>query len=213
MAAADTQHSWRSRFSPTDFDAVLVGRRECAAWASYYRHEWARFLRAAVGMVRAGFGLSWPRTVAGAWNVLRANQAWAPYPDNRPDQAREYMRRFYTLVAADGRLRFDPVEAARREVEWWRVHRAHQHETGATEDDLIAALCDLYSYVYSVPHDAVREAARLRVIAMGLSDGWVAAGCDPSSELLAGELEVLVASYRALLDAVAPAIAAAGEGR
>jgi len=33
---------------------VRVGRFECDAWASYYRHEWPAFLRAAFGMVRAG---------------------------------------------------------------------------------------------------------------------------------------------------------------
>ncbi|HEU5265119.1 MAG TPA: hypothetical protein VFU35_00405 [Jatrophihabitans sp.] len=106
-----------------DFDAVALGTAEFDGWVAYYRREWRAFLRAAVSMVRIGFGMSWPRTVRGAWYVLRANQIWAPYPDNDPDRAREYMRRFYALVVADGQLRIDPVEAARREVEWWRVHR------------------------------------------------------------------------------------------
>jgi hypothetical protein len=183
---------------------VVVGRRECAVWVSYYRHEWLRFLGAALGMVRAGFGMSWPRTVAGAWHALRANQAWAPYPDNKPDLAREYMRRFYALVAARGQLQLEPSEAARREVEWWRIHRVHQHESSVTEEDLIAALCQLYSHVYSVESGAVREAAWQRVIAMRLSDEWVAGGCDTTSELLLAERRALVASYSALLDAVSP---------
>ena len=86
-------------------------------------------------------------TLAGAWWVLRANQVWSPYPDNDPDAARAFMRRFYALVRGQ-RLMVDPDEAAYREVEWWRVHRVHQRESAATEEDIIEALVDLYSYVY-----------------------------------------------------------------
>jgi hypothetical protein len=184
------------------FDPVVVGRRECDAWTAYYRHEWAAFLAGAVGMVRAGFGMNWARTLAGAWYVLRANQAWAPYPGNDPDRARQHMRRFYELLAAGGALRLDPAEAARLEVEWWRVHRVHQREDGLSEDDLTRALCDLYSHVYGVGVDAVRDAAQHRMVAMRLSDEWVASGCDPASELLAQERRELVASYAALRLAV-----------
>ena len=59
------------------------------AWAAYYRHEWRTFLTAAVGMVGAGFGMGRRKTLYGAYLVLRANQKWAPYPDNDPDGARQ----------------------------------------------------------------------------------------------------------------------------
>jgi len=152
--------------------------------------------------VRIGFGLSWPKTVRGAWYVLRANQMWAPYPDNDPQRAREYMRRFYELVARDGALRIDPLEAAKREVEWWRIHRIHQREDDLSEDDLAAALVSLYSYVYNVAPDSVHDAARHRVVAMRHSDVWVEAGCEPDDPLLAAERAELIASYTALLVAV-----------
>src|SRR5262245_35954658 len=187
---------------PRSFDPVKLGRRECDAWAAYYQREWVRLLVCAVGMVRAGFGMNWARTLAGAWYVLRANQAWAPVPDNNPDAAREQMRRFYALVAADGRLQLDPHEAARREVEWWRVPRLHQRADGSSADDLAGALRELYAYVYRVAPEAVAAAAAHRVDAMRLSDEWVAAGCEPTSPLLAGERRALVASYSALRAAV-----------
>ena len=190
------------RTSPLSFDPVLVGNRETDAWAAYYRHEWRPFLIAAVGMVAAGFGMSVRRTLAGAWYVLRANQVWAPYPDNQPDVARAYMRRFYELVAVSSTLTFDPTRAARLEVEWWRVHRAHQHSEDVTEEQLETALVDLYSYVYDAERDAVRDAARKRVEAMDLSDRWVRAGCDRDDPLLAEERRTLVASYAALRAAV-----------
>jgi hypothetical protein len=184
------------------FDPVVLGDRECDAWIHYYRHEWGPFLRASLGLVSEGFGLSGHKTVLGAWYVMRANQAWAPVPDNDPDAAREYMRRFYALVVADGDLRLDPVEAARREVDWWHVHRVHQRESGVTEDDLTTSVAHLYSYVYDVPEEPVRPAARLRVDAMGLSDAWVAAGCSLQDPTLVDERRTLIASYSALRAAI-----------
>jgi hypothetical protein len=187
---------------PRDFDPVALGEAETRAWAGYYRHDWLTVLRASVAMVRLGFGMDWGRTLRGAWWVLRANQAWSPYPDNDPDAARKYMRRFYALVTHHGQLSLDPDEAARREVQWWRVHRIHQREEGVTEDDLVAALVALYSYVYSTDPDSVHDAAVHRVAAMAHSDAWVAAGCDRDDPLLEKERTELVSSYTALLAAV-----------
>ncbi|HKC26987.1 MAG TPA: hypothetical protein VKB75_03140 [Jatrophihabitans sp.] len=185
-----------------DFDAAALGNAECDAWAAYYRREWATFLRAAVRMVRIGFGMAWPRTVQGAWYVLRANQVWAPYPDNDPPRARALMQRFYELVARDSDLHIDPTEAARREVEWWRVHRMHQREDQLSEADVTDALVELYSYVYDAAPKDVRPAAHHRVLAMRNSDEWVQAGCARDDPLLAAERAELIASYTALLVAV-----------
>lgn len=183
------------------FDPVTVGQYETDAWVAYYRREWVGFLRASIGMVSAGFRMSRLSTVRGAWLVLRANQVWAPYPDNDPDAARAYMRGFYALVCDDG-LPLDPAEAARLEVEWWRVHRVHQREDGATEDDLVAALESLYSYVYRTDPERMRAAAVHRVEAMRLSDAWVESGCRLSDPVLRAERRELVASYTALRDAI-----------
>src|SRR4051795_10120059 len=95
------------------FDPRAVGRLECRAWETYYRHEWLPFLAASIGLVRSAFRMSWPRTLFGAWLVLRANQVWAPFPDNDPDAARRLMRRFYVMLGAP-----DPARAAELEVEW-----------------------------------------------------------------------------------------------
>lgn len=186
---------------PRSFDPVAVGHHETDAWAAYYRHEWLAFLRGAYGMVAAGFGLGRVDTVRGAWWVLRANQLWAPFPHNDPDGAREQMRRFYALVADRGALAIDPVLASALEVEWWRVHRAHQHQD-VTRDQLVTALVNLYAYVYGADPAHVEAAARHRVDAMDLSDRWVSGGCDRADPLLAAERRALVASYSALLDAV-----------
>jgi len=191
----------KSTSRQASFDPVRLGQSECAAWAAYYRHEWASFLRSAVGMVATGFGMSRTNTITGAWYVLQANRAWAPVPDNDPDAARAYMARFYRLVRDSGWGNLDPTRAAALEVDWWRLHRAHQRE-GADADELLDSLDALYSYVYEVPASTMREAARLRVDAMDLSDRWVAAGCDLADPLLAQERRALVASYTALRGSV-----------
>lgn len=190
------------RSGPRSFDPVRVGNRETDAWAAYYRHEWRAFLVAAVGMVAEGFGMSRRKTLLGSWYVLRANQKWAPYPDNDPGAARELMRKFYALVMRDGDLQLDPVRASELEVEWWRLHREHQHDPDVEESALVQALVDLYSYVYGADPEAMRPAAAARVEAMDLSDRWVAAGCGADDPLLAAERHALVASYTALRQAV-----------
>lgn len=191
-----------SRHSPRDFDPVALGRLETQAWASYYRREWGPALRAFVGMVDQGFGLGPRLTFVAAWHVLRANKAWAPVPHNDPDAARASMRRFYELVLAHSDLTFDPQRASELEVEWWRIHRAHQRADSATRGELEHALVELYAHVYSAPRSTMREAARWRAEAMDLSDAWVAAGCDLADPRLAAERRALVASYAALLDSV-----------
>ena len=123
------------------FDPRRVGSLECRAWETYYRRKWGAFLVASVGLVRSAFRMSWPRTLVGAWLVLRANMVWAPFPDNDPDKARALMRRFYQLLRQSEPARFDPTRASQLEVEWWRVHREHQH-AGDSPDGLIGALQD-----------------------------------------------------------------------
>lgn len=198
----------RSRSGPAtspmrSFDPRAVGRLECRAWETYYRRQWLACLVTFVALVRAAFRMSWPRTLAGAWLVLRANMKWAPYPNNDPDAARALMTRFYRLLRASDGASVDPVHAAALEVEWWRAHRAGQHGAGPrAHEELVGALCDLYAYMYDADPGAVLAAAELRAEAMDVSDRWADEGCDPAAAALAQERALLVRSYAALLAAV-----------
>jgi hypothetical protein len=186
-----------------DFDPRRVGSLEATAWVTYYRRQWGRFLAAALGLTRQAFGLSWPATIRGGWLVLRANQLWAPSTDNDPAGARHCMERFYRLVADRDGETFDVAEAARLEVEWWRIHRELQADRGdAEERPLVDALVALYAHVYGAATAELELAARERALAMRYSDRWVAAGGDPQSPLIAEERAALVRSYAALLAAV-----------
>jgi hypothetical protein len=190
-----------ARLIARSFTPVDLARLESAAWIGYYRREWFRVLAASVGLVRCGFALGWPRTLWGAWLVLRANQLWAPYPDNDPDGARRLMTNFYTLVGGtvEG---FDPSEAARLEVEWWRVHRALQHSDADDPSALGTAVAELYAYTYERPVDDLRESGELRAEAMRICDAWVAAGCQADDPRLDGMRRSLLRSYKSLKVAV-----------
>jgi hypothetical protein len=191
-----------ARLAARSFDPVELARLESAAWIGYYRREWVRVLAASIGLVRCGFVMSWPKTLWGAWLVLRANQCWAPYPDNDPDRARFLMTKFYALAGGTGES-FDAHEAARMEVEWWRVHRALQHRTAGESSDLGIAVAALYAYTYELPLDDVRESGDLRAEAMRICDTWVAAGCPRSDSRLSDLRRCLLRSYRSLKLAVA----------
>ena len=186
------------------FDPRLVGSLETTTWVTYYRREWIPFLRAAVRVTRHAFGLPWPQTLHGAWLVLRANQMWAPFPDNDPDGARREMQRFYELVKRGHGETFDPAMAARLEVDWWRVHRDQQRNGRAADGDgpLVDALAALYAYVFSVEKAAVRPAGEQRAEAMRYSDRWVREGCSLASPLIELERAALIRSYASLLAAV-----------
>ena len=186
------------------FDPHRVADLEFRAWVGYYQRRWLRVLAASVLLVRDGFGMDWIRTLHGAWLVLRANQLWAPFPDNDPARAQACMRRFYALIRLSYGKPDSPATAAALEVGWWRAHREHQHAaTAAGDDDAVAdALTRLYSYLYGEPESEVRAAAVHRAHAMDLSDRWLDEGRDPHSPLLAAEHAALVRSYAALLAAV-----------
>jgi len=185
------------------FDPRKLGDLEYKAWVGYYLRDWRQVLSASVGLVRAGFGMDWIRTLHGAWLVLRANQVWAPYPDNDPDKARALMRRFYALVKLSHGKPANPAKAAELEVDWWRAHREKQHRVGpGDDDDLVESLTRLYCYLYGEPEAEVRPAAVHRAHAMDLSDQWIDEGCKPDSPLLPIEHAALVRAYAALLAAV-----------
>ena len=186
-----------------NFDPVKLGGYEADAWVAYYQRRWSTFLRASLGLVREGFGLPAVATLHGAWLVMRANQAWAPYPHNDPDRARALMRQFYALVCRKNGVGFDLDKAARLEIEWWRVHRYLQRESpNGSIEPLTEALAALYAHVYAVPVDRVREAGAHRAEAMRISDEWVEDGRDPASPAIAREREELVKGYAALRSVV-----------
>src|ERR1700753_4090961 len=159
------------------FDPIRLGDLEYQAWVGYYRRRWPRVLLASVGLVRTGFGVGWYRTLWGAWLVLRANQLWAPYPDNDAERAQACMRRFYALVRRAYGEPAHPAGRPERWVVWGGAPAEAQHgdrppPPGGTEPatELVQSLTRLYSYLYGEPERALRPAALHRARGMDLVD-------------------------------------------
>ena len=176
-------------------DPVRVGRAECDAWVAYYRRDWPKMLAGVLGMVRHGFALGPVRDLRAAWHVLRANQAWAPFPDNDPAAARLSMARFYQLTVDAGRLDIDPRVAADLEVEWWHRHRVAQHDPTMDQDALIGSLIALYAYIYRADLAAVRRCRRAPRPRHGdlrrLGGGWLPVGQPAAGRGTAGSGRVV----------------------
>ena len=186
------------------FDPDRVADLEYRAWTGYYLRDWPQVLAAFVALMRMSSGMDWHRTLRCAWLVLRAVQLWAPYPHNDPDGARACMRRFYALVRLSHGAPASPAEAAKLEVDWWRVHRQAQYSMTpeGAGDELVESVTRLYCYLFAEPEAAVRPAAAHRAHAMSLSDQWVREGRLPGSPLLPLIRAALVRAYAALLAAV-----------
>ena len=153
-------------------------------------------------LTRHTFALNWPATLYGAWLVLRANQLWAPDPENDP----EGRAALHAVVLRAGRAAppraYDVDEAARLEVEWWRVHRTgsarrrtRTRTRSTTRSPRSTPTCTACAARRcSWPPQSTRARAR--------SDRGVDDGCDPESPALTDERAMLVRSYAALLAAV-----------
>jgi hypothetical protein len=186
-----------------DFAPVSMGTLESEVWVAYYRRHWLTFIRAGTACARENSGLSWPHTLACSWLVMRANQRWAPFPENDADGARREMARFYRILQRRYGEPRDPERAAALDINWWRVHRELQHGLGTSdESSLQEAITRYWAEVYDVAAMTLTDAAGQRAGAMRLSDRWVAEGCAPDSPLIAAIRATLVSSYRALLDAL-----------
>jgi uncharacterized protein YndB with AHSA1/START domain len=215
-AVTNSNASWGRGFDP-DRLALL----ELKMWKAYYRRQPARLFGLLVRANREQAAASWPRAIAAAALLARGAAAfgrtgWSGAGSDaaeRDDAAylRDIVRGYRMLGLPDG---VDADEVARRELRWWVVRR----EIGLAAGDAAgSAIANLYAELYDVPVAAVAEAGRLRGQAAEIRDRGATADPDgPTGRGAAYWPEVrrlLVASYRSLKAAVAPAAAAASTRR
>ena len=180
----------------SSFDPRTLAHYEKENYVAYYQKDWLKLLRVSVGMVKESFGLNWLQAIYGAYLVARAEAAFAPFPANDVPRAEAYITRFYRFIKRTHHAGFDPVRAARLELNWWGVHRRLFGD--AKNAELVDALVALYAEAYGIDPARVREACRLRAAGMLYSDLWVNAGKPVSSPLLTQEEDALFQSYRTL---------------
>jgi len=162
------------RHDLADFDPHAVARLETAMWRSYYAHERVRLFAELSELLRAQYHLGFWGSCVGAYHAARAAVVFqgghgrAEYERALPD-----LQSFYRLIRKGSSEPFQVDDVARRELEWWIVHRERARHQPR---DLERALASLQAGVYRQPEAAFADHARARAEAMVLCDAGNEAG-------------------------------------
>ena len=183
-----------------NFDPQRVAHYEKENYVAYYRKQWLKLFRLSIGMVKEAFALSWSQAIYAAYLVARAEMAAAPFPENDIPLAETYMRRFYEFIGKVHKEDFDPVQAAKLDVNWWVVHR--RLFGNAENQELVDAVARLYEALYGGNAAKFKDAAYGRVMGKLYSDRWVNEGKPADSPVLGMEEEALYQGYKALKEAL-----------
>jgi hypothetical protein len=168
-------------------------------WKSYYAHERLPLFNQLATLLRRQYGLPILRSHVVAYHAARGavvfqrGHAHADYEKALPE-----IVAFYSGIRRVSSEDFDVHQAARRELDWWVIHREREaHPTG----DLDRSLAALQAELYHLSEDQLTEHARLRAEATRLCDSLVAKGNSTAQEWT--EIERLLrSSWRSLWDVV-----------
>jgi hypothetical protein len=148
------------------FDPEEVAHAETEMWRAYYERRRVDLATGLVFNARRNFGLS-PYDSARAG--LAAAQAARTFQRSRSrteaQAALPALTRYFAVLAEATHSDFDPVEAARLELEWWQLRR----EVDGSEA-YAPAVAVATAYLYRVEPSALADYARLRSEAMDLRD-------------------------------------------
>lgn len=157
-----------------DFDANEVARLETAMWRSYYEKHRVRLFCQLSELLRTQYNMPFVRSnlvayyAANAAFVFKKGKQRSDY-----EQALPELVKFYQSIREMSDLPFDPLRAARLELEWWIIHR---ERASHSPQDLERALAELQVEIYQVPLEKVLPHGRLRAEAMTIRDTKAAAG-------------------------------------
>ena len=143
-------------------------------WRAYYdRRRIALFLQLG-DLLREQYKMSWVRSQMAAYHAARAAVVFQN-GRGRPDyeHALPDLEAYYGSIRTRSSAPFEVKEAARRELEWWIVHRERARYG---KERLVQTLADLQAAVYGMPADRFRKHAEARAEAMLIRDDRAAAG-------------------------------------
>lgn len=156
------------------FDATAVARTETAMWRSYYDHKGWLLYRQLAGLMREQYGMSWFRSQMAAYHAAQAAVVFQR-GHGRPEYERALpgLVAYYAAIRATSTSPFDVHEAARRELEWWIVHRERARYGNQA---LVRSLAELQACLYQLPAGRFEEHAVTRAEAMTIRDDRAAQG-------------------------------------
>jgi hypothetical protein len=139
------------------FDPDRLAHLEVAGWRAYYDKAWLKMLRLLVQLTHEQFGLTWPRSIQGAYYVLRASVAWKPV-EHDLRIVRRHLRKFYTLAHRRGKSSdFDPKVVADKELRYWIVSRKYSSTPWRDDSPIIGTMSDLHAALFNITPDAARQ--------------------------------------------------------
>lgn len=148
------------------FDPAALGRLESTSWRDYYDHRYADLCRCLYEINRRQYGFSpWDSGRLAFYAALAARRFQPTRSRMEAQRALPALERFYSLVRRRGGETFDPVHAARLELEWWQMRR--ENSTPAQYGEVVAQVSE---EVYGVHDDSIREFGRLRAEMMDYRD-------------------------------------------
>jgi hypothetical protein len=150
------------------FDAAEMARLDADMWRSYYNRKPVILFNQLANLMRQQFHAPFFRSYLMAFQAAKAAFVFKE-GENRNDyeKALPYLIDFYGNIERMSTESFDVKEAAKRELEWWIVHRQRAiHKSG----DLELALAQTAEAIYRQPAARFMEHARLRAQAMHIRD-------------------------------------------
>jgi hypothetical protein len=146
-----------------DFDPDMVARLEASGWKAYYAHDWLRAFLLLVRMDQEQFHIPFPRSLLAAYYTVRASIAFAPADhDAALPAVRDYLRRFYAMVAEANRQSYDPDRVGDLELDYWIVHRQLAVARAADYSPLVDSLAALHAAIFGGTAEQMRASAESR---------------------------------------------------
>src|SRR5690242_4288357 len=94
-----------TRLMAVRLDAERLAELEAGGWRAYYDRNWPRVIKLMVQLNQEQFHIPFPLSVVAAFHVARASIAWASV-DNKPEETRKHLLRFYRIARRWSDLRF-----------------------------------------------------------------------------------------------------------
>jgi hypothetical protein len=181
------------------FDPEKLAGYEKENYKAYYQRNWLKLISASIQMIREAYHLSWLEAVFAAYEIARAEIAFAP-KNNDLQLVKKHIRRFYSMLNKIHKLDLVLDAVVEVEINWWIVHR---NQFGIEQNQsLAAAIAVLLQTVYRIDGQNAHLAGTYRAMGMLRSDQWVQQGMDPTSTLLDEEEELLSEGYKVIKKAL-----------
>jgi hypothetical protein len=139
------------------------GRDEAAMWRAYYEGRWLDLATRTAELAQRQFGVGAEDAIRLSGHAAKAAMLFRK--DGTDPEVTSELEKLYTIVRDAGHRNFDPAEAARLELQWWRERRE-----GKTPEQYALTIARAVALVFGSHAEKMQPAALLRARAMAYRD-------------------------------------------